>query len=175
MGYLQPNVIIFCREQMSYDYCKYIVPFKKNIYLAHDLAFFSDFSFVELKEENNPHKNLFVFRVDIEINPLRKNVILPSSNQDISLYGLISETSSYDVNYAVMEKFIKTINAYDVVWTDRLHVGIAAFLLGKKVHLFDNIYGKNRAVFDRTIRHLDRNGRVVFHDSWDIDFSKFSN
>jgi exopolysaccharide biosynthesis predicted pyruvyltransferase EpsI len=173
LKHLPSNVILCCREQMSYDYCKSIVAFKKNVNLAHDLAFFADLSFVKLKKESNPPKNLFAFRVDTEINPLRKKIILPSSNQDVSHYGSISEKSSYDVNYAVMKKFIETINAYDVVWTDRLHVGIAAFLLGKEVHLFDNSYGKNRAIFDHTIRHLDKCKRVVFHDSWDIDFSKF--
>lgn len=170
LEHLLPNVMIFCREQMSYDHCKSFVPFKENVILAHDLAFFADLSFAELKEENNPPKNLFAFRTDIEIHPLRKNMILPSSNQDISQCGWISEASSYDANYAVVEKFINTINDYDIVWTDRLHVAIAAFLLGKKVHLFDNSYGKNRAVFDHSIKHLDKCKRVVFHENWDIDF-----
>lgn len=54
---LLPNVVIICREQMSYDYCKRIVPFKENIYLGCDLAFFADiFSFIELKEESIPPK-----------------------------------------------------------------------------------------------------------------------
>lgn len=104
--------------------------------------------------------------MDVEINESRKNILLPSSNNDISTCGSISEKNSYAENLAVMKKFVKTINSHDVIWTDRLHVGIAAFLLGKKVHLFDNSYGKVRAVFESTIRHLDSNGRVVFHNDW---------
>lgn len=167
LGNLLPNVLIFCREHMSYDHCQDIVPFKENIFMADDLAFFADLSFADFKEEDNPPKNLYAFRTDIEVNQLRNNIVLPNSNQDISLCELISKKSYYELNYSVMKKFIQTINAYDIVWTDRLHVAIAAFLLGKKVHLFDNSYGKNRAVFDHTIKKLDVYGRVIFHESWE--------
>jgi exopolysaccharide biosynthesis predicted pyruvyltransferase EpsI len=39
------------------------------------------------------------------------------------------------------------------VATDRLHVGIGAALLGKTCRLHDNSYGKNRAVYDHSIRN----------------------
>jgi exopolysaccharide biosynthesis predicted pyruvyltransferase EpsI len=170
LSQLRPNVTLLCREKMSYHYCKKIVPYKENVFLACDLAFFADLTpfTPSKKEEEAPPKNLFAFRLDCEINKLREGIPLPSTNQDISSYGSLTDTTSDDENFAVVERFIKTIDAYDVVWTDRLHVGIAAFLLGKKVHLFDNSYGKTRAVFASTIKPLDHHHRVIFHDDWKI-------
>lgn len=167
---LLPNVTLFCREQMSYEYCLDNVPYQDNVLLACDLAFFADLTPFTMprKEKNDPLTHLYAFRLDCEINKLREGIPLPRDNQDISLYGTITETTSYAENYAVVEKFIKTIDAYDVVWTDRLHVGIAAFLLGKKVHLFDNSYGKVRAVFEATLKSLDQHHQVVFHADWEI-------
>lgn len=173
---LSPNVTLFCREQMSYDYCKSIMPFPEKALFASDLAFYADVtSFIEEKKEsNNPPKVLYAFRTDQEVNDSRKLIPLPKANQDISLRcGSITEKSSFESNYAVVKRFLNTINAYDVVWTDRLHVGIGAFLLGKEVHLFDNSYGKNRAVYESSIQYLDDLKRVFFHEDWEIISSIF--
>jgi hypothetical protein len=45
--------------------------------------------------------------------------------------------------------FLTGVNAADIVITDRLHVGIAAAVLGKTVFLIDNSYGKVRGVYNR--------------------------
>ncbi len=42
---------------------------------------------------------------------------------------------------------LRFINRYDTIHTDRLHVSIAAAILGKRVMLHDNCYGKNQDVF----------------------------
>ncbi len=164
---LSPNVTLFCREQMSYEYCQRIVPFPENLFLACDLAFYADMTpFVSNREEA---KNLFAFRMDCEINKMREGIRLPDTNLDISnSFGRITEVSSYAQNYAMLEKFLNIINAHEVVWTDRLHVGIGAFLLGKKVHLFDNSYGKIRAVYESTIKPLDYLNQVEFHEDWEM-------
>lgn len=47
--------------------------------------------------------------------------------------------------------FLTAIADYDVVYTDRLHVAIAAALLDKQVFMFDNHYGKNGDVFRGSI------------------------
>lgn len=42
---------------------------------------------------------------------------------------------------------LRFVNRYDTIHTDRLHVSIAAAILGKRVMLHDNCYGKNHDVF----------------------------
>jgi glycosyltransferase involved in cell wall biosynthesis/exopolysaccharide biosynthesis predicted pyruvyltransferase EpsI len=60
--------------------------------------------------------------------------------------------------------FIDAINTLDVVVTDRLHIGIASAMLGKKVYLLDNIYGKISAVYEHSMKDLKN---VYFIESLD--------
>lgn len=166
---LLPNVTLCCREEMSYNYCTNIVPYPQNVLLACDLAFYVDFqAFAPLKKAPDfPPKHLYAFRTDAEANPLRKKI--PLNNEDISLScGSITPQTSFYHNFKVAKEFIRKIDAYDVIWTDRLHVGIVGFLLGKQVHLFDNSYGKVRAVYDHTIKPKDHAHQVIFHEDWEI-------
>lgn len=50
----------------------------------------------------------------------------------------------------VLEQFRR--GARGAVETDRLHVAIAASLLGKRVRIQNNSYGKNRAVYEFRLR-----------------------
>ena len=56
--------------------------------------------------------------------------------------------------------FIAVLDRADRVVTDRLHVAIGASLLGKDVLIHDNDYGKNRALFELSMR--DRFPRTKF-------------
>ncbi len=47
--------------------------------------------------------------------------------------------------------FLAIADRYDEIRTDRLHVAIAGALLGKRVLLHDNSYGKNRAVWEHSV------------------------
>ncbi len=47
--------------------------------------------------------------------------------------------------------FLWFIDHFDEIHTDRLHVGIGGGLLGKRVFMYDNSYGKNRAVFENSL------------------------
>lgn len=42
-------------------------------------------------------------------------------------------------------------DCYGEIRTNRLHVGIVGALLGKRVVLHDNSYGKNRAVWEHSL------------------------
>lgn len=82
----------------------------------------------------------FFFRTDRESSG--KNVI-PAGNSDPSCAG--RQTSD-------ISPFIREVARSAVVHTDRLHVAIAACLLGREVHLYPGSYFKNRAVFLSSIR-----------------------
>ena len=47
--------------------------------------------------------------------------------------------------------FLSILTACRMVNTDRLHVGIGSALTGTRCRLFDNSYGKNRAVFEYSL------------------------
>lgn len=163
---LPGHIDIFCREQMSYTYCKKIVPHPDNVYFSDDLAFYADLS--DFKRNftmptQNTSKDLFAFRMDPEKNNERKDVILPKNNIDISKLGFIRPGDSVEKCLQTTYNFLSRIMPYATIWTDRLHVGIAGFLLGKKVHLFDNSYGKNKAVYEASIKPRDAHKLVSFH------------
>jgi len=68
---------------------------------------------------------------------------IPQDNIDLSLMG----------NYQKPGKvFFETLDAYAVIHTDRLHVAIAAALLGKSVFLYPGAYFKNQAVWQSSIQ-----------------------
>lgn len=46
------------------------------------------------------------------------------------------------------KEFLRKINEYETIHTDRLHVAIGGMLLGKRVFLYPNNYYKNRAVYE---------------------------
>jgi len=84
---------------------------------------------------------------------------IPKGNKDISALGQTFNSTKY---------FINAIGAVGVVHTDRLHVAIAACMLGKKIYFYAGNYFKNRAVylssmkdrFDVTFREHDRSKHV---------------
>lgn len=160
---LRSNVIIFCREHMSYKYCKKVVPFPQNVFFSRDMAFYSNLSAYGNTNYPSRTNDLFAFRTDVEINSARQGYVLPSTNKDVSTIGYISGDTSFESNKKLVNHFLSIIAQYSTIWTDRLHVGIAAFLLGKKVHFFDNSYGKNHALYKASIAPTDLEKKVVFH------------
>lgn len=61
--------------------------------------------------------------------------------------------------------FLRKIASFEEVYTDRLHVGIAAALLGRKTHLYSNDYFKIRAIYRSSMQDLFPN--VIYHDIFD--------
>lgn len=60
-------------------------------------------------------------------------------------YGFVFSKNSTLEEY--VETGINFINQYDEVYATRLHVFILSVLLQKKVHVFDNSYGKNSGLY----------------------------
>jgi pyruvyl transferase EpsO len=50
---------------------------------------------------------------------------------------------------------IKFINQYDTIYSTRLHIAIASVIMGKKVYLMDNSYGKNFSFYDTWLTDLE--------------------
>ncbi len=84
---------------------------------------------------------------------------LAKDNADISKLFSMNHDEVLFLTAKIASKFVETIKKYDTVKTDRLHVAIAAAMLGKTVHVGDNSYGKIAAVrahsmMDRPNIHL---------------------
>lgn len=50
---------------------------------------------------------------------------------------------------------VKFINQYSTIYATRLHIAIASAMMGKKVYLMDNSYGKNFSFYDTWLKDLD--------------------
>jgi exopolysaccharide biosynthesis predicted pyruvyltransferase EpsI len=164
---MDDRVTIFCRDPESYLHVeRYAVT--KNVYLDHDMALHLDVE--QFYDEAKPYTDvpgLFerllakeghsfaaddisttrrFFRTDGEKLPGP----LDENNLDISItfqLGTWPENS-----YKAVWCFFEAIRRSGLVLTDRLHVGIAASLLGKKCQFFDNNYGKNRTIYLHSVR-----------------------
>ena len=79
-------------------------------------------------------------KLDISLERIQNYIAL---NMDISLWG--NEITP-------IAPFIKKIDEFDIIHTDRLHVAILACLLHKRVHFYKGGYFKNEAVFRSSMR-----------------------
>jgi len=139
--------IIITRDMESYKYVKRIIPYKENVYVTNDMAFYINLSKMPKRVKGTGSLNFF--RTDVEKKAGDKD---PENNKDLS------KLINYDHTQRDMTKVFKTayeflgeINKYEVINTSRLHGSIGAFLMGKKVNLYDNSYGKNKAVYQYSL------------------------
>jgi hypothetical protein len=96
----------------------------------------------------------YFFRTDKE-SPNR--IKIPSGKNDISLKG---------DPLAGITTFFEEINRFSAIYTDRLHVSIAACLLEKEVHFYPGSYFKNQAVYLSSMK--DNFDNVHFHEEFDF-------
>ena len=90
---------------------------------------------------------LQVFRADVEAVPRHPGDRL----QDIS-GAYLSEYLDRVEHDFVARDLLDTVGRADVIATNRLHIGIAGALLGKRVQLYDNSYGKIRDVYQSSLK-----------------------
>jgi exopolysaccharide biosynthesis predicted pyruvyltransferase EpsI len=103
--------------------------------------------FAELKRKPEKNGVLNVFRMDIE----KTNIKIPDDNIDLSLrfqYGLSSRPLT---DYMTTQVF-SYLDYFHTIRTNRLHVCIAAALLGKTVELFSNNYHKIQSVYEYSLK-----------------------
>jgi exopolysaccharide biosynthesis predicted pyruvyltransferase EpsI len=136
--YAIPNTTFFCRDAFE---SQQNMP---EAVFCHDLSFY-----IGPLASPPPSGTGYFFRTDKESSGSRK---IPPENIDLSSKG--RHTSD-------VFPFIAEIAKHSTVHTDRLHVAIAACLLGRELHLYPGSYYKNRAVFFSSMRHHFSN--VHFH------------
>lgn len=94
----------------------------------------------------------YFFRRDVE---KIEGMILPDGNRDISAEGTESTP---------MAAFLDAIARFQTIHTNRLHVSIAAAMMGRRVHLYANSYFKNQSIYDASLKLAFPN--VTFHQDY---------
>lgn len=129
------KLTVFCREKVSAEFLENRLTYG-DVYLWHDCAFYNKFSPIPSGEGV-----LNAFRLD------KESILhtLPESNNDLCYNGYATKP---------LNELIDILQKYEQINTDRLHIAIAATLLGKQVRLFPNSYYKNKAVFDYSLKRF---------------------
>uniref|UniRef100_A0A7S2J7Y6 Uncharacterized protein n=1 Tax=Alexandrium andersonii TaxID=327968 RepID=A0A7S2J7Y6_9DINO len=95
----------------------------------------------------------FMLRADSESD---KALHVPVENRDVSLELVVDAMDSaaaYKEHVRnAAHHILEAVGNYSEVWTDRLHLCIAACLVGTEVFCMDVTYGKNREVFSFSVQ-----------------------
>lgn len=163
---------IFTREDNSFDYVINHVK-SARVYKVHDMAFMLDKDYIrrlswdisalrkkgllrswivmlmKLKATARfRDSTLHAFRIDNE----SRNAPLHPLNYDVSrLFSTGNMNEAFCRNSA--KALLNTICSFKSVETDRLHVSILSAIAGLPITMNDNIYGKNRDVYEFSIRN----------------------
>jgi exopolysaccharide biosynthesis predicted pyruvyltransferase EpsI len=176
LGQLGSNSLIFCRERPSFDFMRKTAP-RANVLLSDDVALSCDFVeterqmrgriFSDLRDRQLAVQNAkrlvralkyyaMNLRTPMTLNAIRGDVektalIVPFPNIDLSQAFRANDflpLSSLHATYWLMQ----FVRGFTTIRTNRLHIAIMAAMLGKHVRFYDNSYGKNRSVFDLSLR-----------------------
>lgn len=162
LNIINEHFIIFTRDNKSFEFIKNNSN-KAEVILDHDMAFRLTKSIIEEKisfftpemiEAINKayslknKRTVYFMRTDTESSSKLKT--------DLDLSKIFESTYPTREESTFSTKLmLATINRFDEIYTDRLHVAIAASLLGKRVHMIDNSYGKLSGVYTQSMSHLD--------------------
>jgi len=138
---------LFCRERYSYDHLTgQGLPPSVQLKVSPELALYlAPEDLEEFTEPREERYQLVAMRRDREsaVSEKRLREIQGACDnpvtRDISMEGSLTD-------------FVSWVANAETVYTDRLHVAILSSILGKDVTLFDNIYHKNRGVWEYSLR-----------------------
>lgn len=136
-------------------YTRSLIHPDRGLPFCHDMAFYIDMDFP--LSDTLPYP-LIAFRRDKERNA---SSVSPDRNVDLSILGDAS-TDFRDL--------LRIVDRFPVVYTDRLHICIAAAMLGRKTFLLDGNYGKNHGVFEASIaENFEQVSMLEWHELKELD------
>lgn len=137
------NTLFFARDKFE------SLSYAPHAQFCHDLAFF-----LQPDPVIAPRRRVgFHMRTDVESSGA---LPLPPGNCDISAGGR---------EYGPPQRMFEAAGESEIVVTDRLHVGIAAAMLGRRVYLFRGNYFKIEAIYRSSLAPFFPN--VVLLERWD--------
>lgn len=156
---LDEKFVVFCREKQSYDYlCAQQT--KAKIILDHDMALRATVKILREEIIITPERKSLLQRMSPILRRIPKSARLlrndiEKSNTYQTHYDLSNAfgsrtMSKNDVNFAA-QMMLSVVDLYESIITDRLHVAIAASLMGKEVYMLDNSYHKLSMVYQNSL------------------------
>jgi len=163
---LGPSVEIYCRDPESYLHVLHHRS-RAKVRLGHDMAFSVDVDRLRSRYGNQADELLrqkvpttpleallaesrhrFFFRKDKE----KTNRLMPKSSRDISsIFKTGTLPGQAQIGALAMLNYVDRAHE---IHTDRLHVGLSGAILGKRVYLYDNSYGKLAAVYRHSLHEF---------------------
>lgn len=146
-------VTVFCRDSNSLDFIRSF----PNItsFLADDMA-------LRLDLTEDPFSTVAAFRAALAERKEKRHLLAhrgdcealgPADEESIDISALAYPAMhSGESIHANACAFLTILASYAEIRTDRLHVAIGGSLLGIPVQLHDNANGKNRAVYETSLR-----------------------
>ena len=158
---LDSRFIVFCRERKTYQYLKWLNT-EAKIYIDSDMALRMDESIFDVTFLSNDFYLKRALAVRDKIKDIgniacffREDVEKCNNVQtDYDLSAAFSPNMNVDECKFATALMLSVVDQFDVIATDRLHVGIAAILMGKEVYLFDNSYGKISSVYEHSFSKM---------------------
>lgn len=164
------RLTICVRDKSSFDFA--IRTFSNKCILAPDLAFHANLTKLELFRNKESGKSLYLKRNDKELPYDVKDVQVSNIDikdwpimsghfstklkvvntavkwaQQFNLKGIEIWLLKYGNRNAILYDAVKFLSPYHTIYTTRLHVMILSFMLGKRVYILDNSYGKVSGCF----------------------------
>ena len=185
LAVLSEKVILIARENISYDYIKSKSKHPDNCLLSGDMAFY--IKNIDRYKNTSCIGECNAFRFNDELSNSDKHIEVPEDNKDISVdfhrpifmknwhlsgginahfteFGLGVSAKEVKKNLSVAtDNIFSYLSKFQIVNTNRLHVGIAAALLGKTVNLYRGSYHKIAGIYEFSIAGKFDN--VVFHNN----------
>jgi len=164
---LNSKVFFFCRELDTHKRLRSVLP-EGQIFLSHDAALYLDMKDGRFRAMRNLRQvlkgrtvgTLYSMRGDVEktdsfvIEEKHKNTDISSLRTNrghsfLSKHTINTHAVFEDINFMFMY-----LLPFNLIVSNRLHVCIAGLLLGKKVVMYDNSYGKLSGVYNNSLLEL---------------------
>jgi exopolysaccharide biosynthesis predicted pyruvyltransferase EpsI len=177
LAMLGANVTIICRDAASYAHVASICS-RPTVLLGHDMAFHVDVdAFLYSDRARDQYQSLLsdtLSKRNTSLECLQALDPVYFARHDAERAGPIggshldlSSAFAFGVTAGKAEPaawcFLESVRTMKAIVTDRLHVGIAAALVGTPCVLRDNAYGKNAEIYMHSMKYYFRN--VLFADS----------
>lgn len=178
---LGSNVTFFAREEQSYEHARKHATGGARVLIDHDMAFNLDARrFLDEGPAKRPRikgtKDAVRFglynvakirsRLFGTITVRRKDAESASGSKSMRVYNDLSFVTAFrGYDEATVRNtgklLLEVIDGYEAVTTDRLHVGIGAFLLGKEVLFVNNSNSKIKGIYEYSMASNEKVRFVV--------------
>ena len=164
---LRAQDLVICRDRIAYRHARRVGPARAM--LAHDMAFHLDVDQFLNDQLNASSGRAFLEDRLVEhgwsLQRFDSRSIMTFTRLDSERVASTPDTD-LDISHALIDEDVNQVSPISAwsllecvrhsrrIVTDRLHVAIAASLLGVPTQLWPNSYDKNRSVFDHSLRRF---------------------